>query len=154
MPYQALGVMKDFYRKHDEKIKYLIIGVWNTLFGYSIFIGLYYLLHERFNYLIILVFSYVVGITNSYICYKIFVFKTKGNYFAEYLRFFLVYGASFLINIILMPLFVEIMGLKPVPAQGIILFFTVIVGYLGHKHFSFNTSDDSIKRIFANKGEK
>ena len=83
-----------------------------------------------------------------------FVFKTKGNYCREYLRFYLVYGASFIANLILMPLFVEVGGMKPIPAQGIILFFSVLFGYVGHKHFSFGTSGDSVRRTFTNNREK
>ncbi len=141
--------MREFYRHHEEKIKYVVIGVWNTLVGYLTFIALYYLLLNRFNYLIILVFSNIISITNSYLCYKFFVFKTKGNYFNEYMRFYLVYGVSFLANMILMPVFVEIAGIKPIPAQGIILFFSVMFGYLGHKHYSFGASGDTLKKAFS-----
>ena len=122
--------------------------------GYLTFILLYYLLHSRFNYLVILVISNLISITNSYLCYKFIVFKTKGNYCREYLRFYLVYGASFIANLILMPLFVEVGGMKPIPAQGIILFFSVLFGYVGHKHFSFGTSGDSVRRTFTNNREK
>lgn len=146
--------MRELYGKHKGKIEFLIIGVWNTIFGYSIFIFLYYLLHEKWNYLIILVFSNIISITNSYLCYKYFVFRTKGNYCSEYLRFYLVYGASFLANMLLMPFFVEFIGMKPVPAQGIILIITVIAGYFGHKHFSFNASANTIRRAFSDDGEK
>jgi len=146
--------MREFYRKHEEKIKYILIGVWNTFVGYLTFIALYYLLQKRLNYLIILVYSNIISITNSYLCYKFFVFKTKGNYCNEYLRFYLVYGASFLANMILMPVFVEIVRIKPIPAQGIILFFSVMFGYLGHKHYSFGASGDTLKKTFTGSDEE
>ena len=146
--------MKNFYKRHEEKIKFIIIGGWNTLIGYSTFIVLYYFLHERLHYLIVLLFSYFISITNAYVCYKFFVFKTKGNYLKEYLRFYIVYGASFLVNIALMPILVEWIGLQPIAAQGIILFFTVIIGYLGHKHYSFGTSTDTLRLAFAENAKK
>ncbi len=149
--------MIEFYRKHEEKIKYLFIGLWNTLVGYLTFIVLYYLLNYKFNYLIILIFSNIISITNSYLCYKFFVFKTKGNYRIEYMRFYLIYGASFLANMVLMPFFVEIAGMQPIPAQGIILIFSVLFGYLGHKHYSFGASGETLKRAFSgdeNRSEK
>lgn len=131
---------KKIYKRHEEKLKFLIIGGWNTLFGYLIFIAFYYFLNKIIHYLILLVISYIVSITNAYLSYKFFVFKTKGNYIRGYLRFYLVYGVAFLVNIALMPLFVEFIGVNPIIAQGIILFFTVSIGYISHKNYSFNVS--------------
>lgn len=131
---------KKIYKRHEEKLKFLTIGGWNTLFGYLIFIAFYYFLNKIIHYLILLVVSYIVSITNAYLSYKFFVFKTKGNYIREYLRFYLVYGVAFLVNIALMPIFVEFIGVNPIIAQGIILFFTVSIGYIGHKNYSFNVS--------------
>ncbi len=145
--------MNEFYRRNEEKIKFVIVGFWNTIIGYVTFIVLYYLLQERLNYLVILIFSNIISITNSYLCYKFFVFKTKGNYCSEYIRFYFVYGLSFLANMLLMPLFVEIVGMKPIPAQGIILFFSVVFSYLGHKHYSFGSSADTLKKAFSSEGK-
>lgn len=132
--------MRNIYRKYEEKIWYVIAGGWNTLIGYLVFAILYYFLSHKIHYLIILVFSYIVSITNAYVSYKYLVFKTKGNYLREYLRFYLVYGTSFLVNIALMMVIVELIHINPVIAQGIILFFTTMIAYVGHKRYSFNIS--------------
>ena len=130
-------IMIKIFQKYEEQIKYLIVGGWNTLFGYLAFAGLYYMFKNQMHYLILLIISYVISITNAYLSYKFLVFKTKGNYFLEYLRFYLVYGVALLINIGLLPLFVEIFKIDPLITQAIITFFTVIISYVGHKHFSF-----------------
>lgn len=132
--------MKELVRKHEEKIRYLVVGAWNTAFGYLAFAFLLFALQQVLHYMLVLVFSYVVSISNAYICYKFFVFKTKGNYIKEYLRFYLVYGFSFLINIILLPAFVEIFNVVPVISQGIITILIAITSYYGHKYYSFNVS--------------
>lgn len=123
--------------RHREKIIYLVAAAWNTIFGLFIFAVLYYLLSEKVHYLFVFVLSNVISITNAYLSYKIFVFKTYGNYIWEYLRFYLVYGASFLINIILMLIAVDSLGIKPVFAQGMVLFLTLVSSYVGHKYYSF-----------------
>ncbi len=137
--------MKQFISRHEEKVRYLVVGGWNTAFGYLLFIALYTLLHATVNYLAILIVSYVVSITNAYICYKFLVFRTKGNYLREYLRFYLVYGLAFLINLALLPVFVELLGINPVISQGVIVIFTVIISYVAHKNFSFNVTPGSIE---------
>lgn len=130
-------MIKDIYRKHGQKIAYLLVGGWNTLFGYAIFVLLYSLLHQMLHYTLILVISYIFCITNAFMSYKFIVFKTKGNLLREYLRFYIVYGASFIVNIALMLIIVEFLKIRPIPAQSVILFFMTIVSYLGHKHYSF-----------------
>lgn len=127
----------EYYRKYEEQIHYLMVGGWNTLFGYLVFAGFFYMLKHRFHYEIIFIFSYIIGITNAYICYKFFVFKTKGGYLKEYLRFYLVYGSTLLINLLLLPFFVDILKIQPLVSQAIITIFTVIISYIAHKNFSF-----------------
>ena len=137
--------MKHFIYRHEEKLRYLIVGGWNTIFGYLLFIALYGLFGDSINYVAILVVSYVISITNAYLCYKFLVFRTKGNYLREYLRFYLVYGLAFLINLALLPLLVEVLKMNPVVSQGAIVFFTVVISYVAHKNFSFNVAVDELE---------
>lgn len=132
--------MIKLFKKYQEQISYLITGGWNTLFGYLSFAGLYFIFKHRLHYIPLLVISYIISITNAYLCYKFFVFKTKGNFWLEYLRFYVVYGASFLINMVLLPLFIEVLKTNLLVAQAIITIFTVIISYAGHKYFSFRKS--------------
>lgn len=129
--------MRKLYYEHKQKIDCLVVGAWNTLFGYGAFLALYYLFANRVHYLVLLVLSNVISITNAYIGYKIFVFKTRGNYLREYARFYLVYGFIMLLNLMLLPLGVELFRLPPPIVQGGFTFFNVFLSFWGHKHFSF-----------------
>jgi putative flippase GtrA len=129
--------MKQFINKHEQKIRYLIIGGWNTIFGYGVFAALYFWLEGLIHYLIILSISYVLSITNAYIGYKLFVFKTRGNILREYFRFYIVYGVSFLFNLASLPLFIEILKLNMYVAQAIVTIITILGSYMLHKNFSF-----------------
>ncbi len=129
--------MKQFLTKHEQKIRYLIIGGWNTVFGYGVFVALYFWFADSIHYLVILSISYILSITNAYIGYKLLVFRTKGNILREYLRFYVVYGASFLFNLATLPLFVEILNLNMYAAQAIVTMITILGSYVMHKNFSF-----------------
>jgi putative flippase GtrA len=127
----------DLIRKHGEKIRFLIAGGWNTLFGYLIFALLFYLLSAKVHYMALLAVSYIFSITNAYLSYKYFVFKTKGNVMQEYFRFYVIYGIAFLANLVLLPAFVELLHVHPLISQALIIVLTVIISYFGHKNFSF-----------------
>ncbi len=129
--------MEKFLQLHGEKIRFLAAGAWNTLFGYFSFVILYYLFRSAAHYMILLVISNILSITNAYLSYKYFVFKTKGNFMKEYSRFYVVYGAAFIANLVLLPVFVELLRIHPLISQALIIILTVIISYFGHKHFSF-----------------
>ena len=133
--------MKALYHKHKQKIDYLLVGIWNTVVGYVSFIVLYYLIGVRVHYSIIFILSSIISITNAYIGYKIFVFKTSGNYLKEYARFYLVYGSLAMGNLILLPVGVELFRLPPPIVQGGFTFLNVFLSFLGHKHFSFGRTE-------------
>jgi putative flippase GtrA len=82
-------------------LRYLCVGAVNTLFGYFCFAIILTLLNAvmptRLLYLTVVlasVLSVPPNITFSYLGYKFFVFRTKGNYLREWLRCFAVYGTG------------------------------------------------------------
>ena len=130
-------MIKEVIKKYRTKITYLIVGGWNTLFGYASFTILYFYLSKSINSTVILTISYVLSITNAFIGYKAFVFRTRGNVLREYLRFYVVYGGAYVANLILLPLLMGVLFLNAYIAQALIVFLTVISSYVFHKRFTF-----------------
>lgn len=124
--------------RHWTLIKYLIAGGYNTVFGFAVFTGLYFLLKSELHYLGIAIIAQVINITNSYVVYRFFVFKSRGRIIEEYFRIYIVYGISFILGIALLTLLVELAGLHPVLAQFFVIIITVIVSYIGNSRFTFN----------------
>ncbi len=88
-------------------VRYLCVGVFNTLFGYVTYVVLLTLLNAvlpaRWLYLTVVMASVLgapLNITVAYFGYKFFVFRTKGNYLREWLKCFAVYGSSMLPGLI------------------------------------------------------
>jgi putative flippase GtrA len=91
------------------------------------------------------VLNTVVNITVAYLGYKIFVFKTKGNYVREYLRCYLVYGTTILVNLALLPVLVAALDplirpqvYAPYIAGAILTAGSVVLSFLGHKRYTFS----------------
>lgn len=119
-----------------QSIRYIITGIWNTVFGILVYALLIKLLGEN-HYILLAVVSNIISITNAYICYKLFVFKTKGNILKEYLKCYVVYGLSMLLGLLLLYVFVDIAGINPVMANIISVLLLTIVSFIGHRYYSF-----------------
>ncbi len=130
-------------------LRYLLVGGWNTLFGYTAFAGcvaLFAFLMPRFtySYLLASVVSSLVSITVAYFGYKFMVFKTRGNYLAEWLKCLVVYGTGIVPGLVLLPLLVHALRYvlhldrgAPYLAGALIAVFSALYNFLGHKNFSF-----------------
>ncbi len=129
-----------------QLLRYLITGVWNTLFGYgtfALFTGLLAPLGRQ-SYLLAVIPASLINITVSFFGYKWFVFKTKGNYLREWCRCVAVYSTSIALNMALLPIVVFLIRhysgydrQAPYIAGALLTVLTVVFSFLGHKHISF-----------------
>lgn len=116
---------------------YLVVGGWNTVFGVGLYGLAYGLLRDRIHYLVLLILCNVVAITNAYAGYKLVVFRTRGNWRREYLRFCGVYGVAMLLGMLLVALCVQVFHMHPAWANALTTAVTVAISFIGHKHVSF-----------------
>jgi putative flippase GtrA len=128
--------------------RYLLVGCWNTAFGYATFAALTALLDPRVahGYILASILSSPLNITVAFLAYKRFVFKTKGNYLREWSRCVTVYGSGILIGAALLPIVVAAVRLgfglgrsAPYAAAALLTMFGVVYTFFGHKRFSFKT---------------
>jgi putative flippase GtrA len=126
--------------------RYLLVGIWNTLFAYGMFALLTAVLTPLipYGYMWASFVSALLNITVSFLGYKWFVFKTKGNYLREWLRCIVVYGSGIVLGLLALPVLVTLIRHKtrfnaqaPYIAGAILTAITVLYSFLGHKKFSF-----------------
>ena len=122
-----------------QSLRYLLAGGWNTVFGYGIGVGLYTILSSQLHVAVIAAIANILAITMSFLTYKLFVFKTTGNWLSEYGRSYLVYGSMALLSIVLLWAMVDYLGMDIWYAQALVILLTVGVSYLGHKFFTFRS---------------
>jgi putative flippase GtrA len=127
-------------------LRYLLVGGWNTLFGYGCFAVLTALLDKRirYGYVFASILANLIAITVSYFGYKCFVFRTKGNYLREWTRCLTVYGGSMAVSVIMLPVFVFILrkatpinAAAPYAAGALIMALSIVYTFLAHKNYSF-----------------
>jgi len=88
-------------------LSYLAVGIFNTLFGYVTYVFFFTLFsavisahHPSLLAPLAAIVSTPLNITVAYFGYKLFVFRTRGNYLAEWLKCFGVYGIGMLPGLI------------------------------------------------------
>ena len=129
--------------RRREQVLYLIVGGWNTLFGYCLFAGLYYLLHNVMGLprisgsMIALVVGSVIAITNNYILYRIIVFRSRGPVRREVPRFLVVYIVTLAVNLSVLPLALRELPFNVYAIQAVFTAVAVVASYVANKYFSF-----------------
>lgn len=125
----------------NQKLRYLLVGGFNTVFSYAIFCLFQLLLGKYLHYLVSLVLVYFISVFNSFINLRFFVFRSRGRFWHEYLKVNFVYLWHLLFNILLLYMLKDKMHVNIFIAQFICAIALVVIVYFAHKHFSFKNYD-------------
>jgi putative flippase GtrA len=133
----ALGGSARFYFRRREQLLYLVVGGWNTVFGYFIWAVLQFLLGNHLHYLVVVLISWPIAVLNAYVGYRYIVFRSRGSILREFPRFSLVYVVTLVVNLALLPIALHVLPLNIYAVQALLTVLVVVCSYLSHKHFSF-----------------
>ncbi len=130
---------------HKTKARFILVGIWNTIFGYFVFVFFdtlfSYILPTRYlAYMFAMTLGQIIAIINAFIFHKYYTFRSKveGNaVIMEFFRFALTYAFTFLLSLVLLPVFVEVMKLNPKVAGATMIPVITVISYLGHSKYSF-----------------
>jgi putative flippase GtrA len=127
-----------FYDVHGEKLRFLVVGMWNTLFN----VLLYNLILLAFGHSLYLVWFWVawsIAVIQSTVTMKYFAFRRKGPLLPQIGRAYLIYLPAQGLSTAIMWLAVSVMHIVPPVAQLITIGVTTVFSYIGHKYFTFRT---------------
>jgi len=133
----TFGIAIRFYFSRREKLLYLAVGFWNTVFGYSIWALMQYLLGEYLPYAVVLVLAWPIVVLNAYVGYRRIVFRSQGRVLTELPRFSLVYLVTLIANLALLPIALRVLPFHIYVIEALFTSAVVVCSYLGHKYFSF-----------------
>lgn len=130
------NTIKKIFNKFNYK--YLFLGILNTLFGYWFGILCFFSLYDLVGVLGVGIIANFFSISFTFLTYKYFLFKTKGNFLKEYFKSIINYSFLGILSVILLWVFIEKVMLNIYFSQLIILPIIVLFGYFGNKFFVFN----------------
>jgi putative flippase GtrA len=145
-----LGALAAYFPP-GQFVRYLVVGAWNTLFGYAVYAALTAVLTPLipYSYMAASLLGNVLSITVAFLGYKWFVFKTKGNYLREWARCVAVYSGSIAIGLVLLPVLVSVIRHStsyqreaPYIAGALLTGVSVVFSFVGHRRFSFRPRHD------------
>jgi len=134
--------------KQDVKIRFVLVGICNTIFGYAVFFILDTIFENIFTkrytaYISAMVLGQIISTFNAFIFHKYVTFKSKikgQGIIIEYFRFGLTYVFTFLLSLILLPFFVEVINVHPRISAAIVILIGTVFSYVGHSRFSFRNA--------------
>ena len=124
--------MRRFLSK--EFILFSLVGVSNTVINFIVYTILVFF---SMPYLLANVIGYGVGMINSYLLNKYFVFQKKQRDSSEFLKFVLVNIITVTVHSILLYCFVSIFGWHKIYSQAFVTMITLVINFLGNKLWTF-----------------
>jgi putative flippase GtrA len=136
----TVGPVVRLARRRREQLLYLLVGGWNTLFGYLVWALFQYILGVYIYYLLIVVLAWFPAVLNAYLGYRVVVFRSRGSVWRELPRFSLVYVGTLVVGLIGLPILLHVLPFNIYVTQALFTAAMVAVSYLAHKFFSFRSS--------------
>ena len=130
--------LQALWHSHREKMLYLVVGGWNTLFTWLSFSLLYYFLSPYVYSSLILVASYLIASVNGFLGFRYIVFGASGRHpLLEYIKYQVVYLPLLGLNMVILPLLLAHTTWNAYIIEAGFGALSIVVGYLGNKYFTF-----------------
>jgi putative flippase GtrA len=134
-------------RLFSQPSRFLLVGGWNTVFGFLSFAGLWHVTRPlALHYSLVLAIATVLAVTNAFACYRLFVFRSSSPLLHDYLRFWASYAFLIGLQFAALSLCVSGLGLQPVLSQALVLAASLVVSYFAHQRFTFRQPPAPQKR--------
>ena len=137
-----------------EKLRYLVVGAFNTLMSYLLFIALLAtvgvwlrgfsdsalslksVVGEHY-YLAVQWLGWVLAVPACALMMKRFAFRSRGPWLPQVGRAYLVYLPAQGLAFVLLWLMVQVFHLTPQVGVIVVVAVTTVMTYIGHKYFTF-----------------
>ena len=81
--------------------------------------------------------SWPIAVLNAYVGYRYVVFRSRGPILTELPRFSMVYVATLLANLVVLPVALAVLPFSIYVIEGLFMVGVIVASYLAHKYYSF-----------------
>ena len=148
---KAYRYLENIWFKQNEKLRFLLVGGFNTVTAFIIYYVILYLSFGREQLSLLLM--NLININISIITMRYYVFRSHGNFGQEYIKAFSSYIILYFVNMALLAFFVSVIhisealsadsfwvtipNLNKAIAQMCCVCIITIITFFVHKYFSF-----------------
>lgn len=148
---KAYKYIEDIWFKQNEKLRFLLVGGFNTAVSFLIYYGFLYITDGKEQLSLLLM--NLININISIATMRYYVFRSTGSFWKEYTKAFSSYIALYFVNMGLLAFFVSVIHiseslpqdsiLNDVPnlnkavAQICCVCIITVITFFVHKYFSF-----------------
>ena len=125
--------------RDSQGLRFIVIGAFNTVFGYAVFATLFLIAGRRVNYLLILVAAHFLSVANAFLWHRRVTFRSSSHWPAEFVRFNVSYLGTLAFGLVALRILVGGLGYDPLIAGAFVTVSTVLVSYVLHRRFSFSS---------------
>jgi putative flippase GtrA len=129
-----------------QVLRFAIVGVVNSVFAFGVFAGLQSTIGGRVHYLLVLVMAHVLGVLEAFVLQRWLVFRVSGWWWRDLARFWSVYLVALAVNLLALPLLVEVVHMPVLPAQAVVMLGTALGTFIAHRSFSFRRPRETSQR--------
>lgn len=123
---------------NHQKVRFLLVGGFNTGFGYGMFILTNTIIGHYLGYVASLILAQIISASMAYVLFQRFVFTTAVRGVKSFLKFQSVYVVPLLANILVLPILVEVFNWQIYVAQAAFSAAWIVSSFFVHKKFSFS----------------
>lgn len=122
------------------KIRFVVIGAWNTLFGLLVFAIADATIGREAGYAVSLTLMFALAIPQAHLAQRHLVWRSRAPYLPELYRFSWVFLVSYVVNLALLALAVEVLQTPTLGSQVVISGVIAVSTYLIHQRWTFRHS--------------
>ena len=126
-----------------QALRFAIVGVVNSVFAFGVFAAMQLTIGGFVHYLGVLVMAHVLGVLEAYVLQRWLVFRVSGRWWRDLARFWSVYLVALAVNLVALPLLVEVAHVPVLPAQAIVMLGTALGTFVAHRSFTFRHPRDA-----------
>ncbi len=120
--------------------RYVLVGVWNTIFSLTIFQILIYC-YPNLHHQVVLLITFLMANCQSHFMQRRIVWESKKNYFVELTQFLSGSVFSYIVNVAALALLTRTTTFKLMEIQFFITIFLLVFSYLLHSRIIFRSKN-------------
>lgn len=119
------------------KTRFLLVGVWNTLFGLVVFALADVTVGRTAGYVASVTVMFAFAIPQAHLAQRVWVWRSRAPYLPELFRFSWVFVVAYVVDVALLAFAVEVLHTATLPTQVVISGLIAVSTYVIHRTWTF-----------------